>query len=338
MAWVFEAVRFAAGLKGAVVSRIAVSLLECVLEARKTYQRLIGTLPGALVCLICTSHSLASETKPEELSRSSFQVIYDISYLSGLDAGAINLRQTLDLYRPDKPHQESALPVIIYLHAGGWAFGDKKTVSLKPGYFTNQGFAFISMNYRLRWDYQVYDQAVDLISVISWLQRTAAEYGLDTSRVVLMGHEAGGHLASLVATDDSYLRAEGLDPALIMAVVSIDSSSYDIPRLMRELGGFRERRLHELVFGREEKAWQAASPISHVAGDDTLPAFALLFNPEDEASALQAKYFARGLVRESVAVVMIPGSREHPEDNDELLGKGDNTVTASVMTFLRSQL
>ena len=78
--------RFAAGLKGAVVSRIDVSMLGCVLERRKTYQRVCGALLGAFVCLLFASHTVAREAKSEEPSRSSFNVLNDVSYVSGLDA------------------------------------------------------------------------------------------------------------------------------------------------------------------------------------------------------------------------------------------------------------
>ena len=197
----------------------------------------------------------------------------DIPYVvAKLDQKVDNLR-TMDLYTPQQPGENNdtpvKYPVILYIHGGGWAFGDKKDVNLKPHFFTRAGFAFVSMNYRLRWDYKIYDQVVDLLKVIEWLDKNGAAHGLDGSNVILMGHAAGGHLASLVITDSSFLKAEGLAGDNIKAVVSIDSTSYDILRLMKELGSFVERRRHLLVFSGDEAVWQAASPISLVATSQT---------------------------------------------------------------------
>ena len=69
---------------------------------------------------------------------------------------------------------------------------------MKPNYFTHNGFDLVSINYRLRWDYKIYDQVVELVSTIRWVQEHGAEFGLDANRIVMTGHGAGGHLVSLV--------------------------------------------------------------------------------------------------------------------------------------------
>lgn len=250
--------------------------------------------------------------------------------------------QTLDIYRASMPgkneQSKELLPVVLYLHGGGWAFGDKSDVHLKPQFFTKAGFAFVSMNYRLRWDFKVYDQLVDIVSAISWLQKNGREYGLDADRIILMGHAAGGHLATLVMTDASYFRAEGVNPTGVKVVVAIDSASFDIMRLMKELGSFIERRQHELIFTKDETVWQAASPISHVTESDVTPAYALLFNPNSDSSTLQAKGFAKSLTAVGTTVVMIPGDPEKSDQTDDLIGGPDNVATGALMAFLRSQM
>ena len=108
-----------------------------------------------------------------------FTLTSDIPYVAQkLDQ--TSTRQTLDVY---KPNNVKLAPVILYVHGGGWAFGDKKDVHVKPNYFTLNGLAFVSMNYRLRWDYKVYDQVVDLVSVIKWIQENGAEFGLDSGKM-----------------------------------------------------------------------------------------------------------------------------------------------------------
>lgn len=54
-------------------------------------------------------------------------------------------RQVLDVYMPDNARN---LPVVFWIHGGGWQAGDKTQVQHKPRVFTEQGFVFVSTNYR----------------------------------------------------------------------------------------------------------------------------------------------------------------------------------------------
>lgn len=286
---------------------------------------------GLLVSLMAAYVSAEQAKGP---TTSAMKVTKGISYVPLKLDKRIDPLQTLDVYTRGTATDR---PVIIYIHGGGWAFGDKSDVHGKPEFFTRSGFAFVSMNYRLRWDYKVYDQLTDVVAVIRWVQRNAAEYGLDGSRIVLMGHAAGGHLASLVGTDPGFLKAENVDPKTIRAVVSIDSNSYDINLLMSDLGNFIERRQHELIFSSDTSVWAAASPVTHVSRNKSLPAFALMYNPEREVSVQQARQFARALSQAKAKIIMIPGSEVDPDKNDELLGRNDHIPTGALMAFLRSQ-
>lgn len=286
-----------------------------------------------LLFLVTTSSATAEQSQVDD----TFDMVIsrNVAYVPlKLDKTRDQL-QTLDIYRKEGSDQQ---PVILYIHGGGWAFGDKADVHVKPHFFTSQGFAFVSMNYRLRWDYKVYDQLTDVVTAISWLQANGAQHGLDGTRIVLMGHAAGGHLASLVAADPGFLKAEEIDPKTIRAIVSVDSNSYDINLLMEDLGNFIERRQHELIFTNDPEVWTAASPINHVANNQSLPAFALLFNPERMVSSEQARKFARALSDARAQVIMIPGAEVAPDQTDELLGTADHIPTGALMAFLRSQI
>jgi arylformamidase len=257
-----------------------------------------------------------------------FLVAGDLSY------GDID-QQKLDVYYRSG---SARLPVVIYVHGGGWAFGSKEDVYYKPQYFDEQDVAFISMDYRLRWDYETYDQAEDIVSVIKWVQDNAATYGLNEKKIVLMGHAAGAHLVSLVGTNESYLKAGGRQLSDISAVISIDTGSYDIERLMIELGSFIERRQHRLIFGNEQQYWREASPVSHVEADKGIPSFALLYVADDEESTLQAKDFAKVLSQAGVETIMIPGNEKTSDSIDELLGSPGDKTTQALMAFLRAKI
>src|SRR4051794_1911709 len=55
-------------------------------------------------------------------------------------------RQVLDVYSPKGAKD---LPVVFWIHGGGWQTGDKKDVQVKPQWFNDKGFVFVSTNYRL---------------------------------------------------------------------------------------------------------------------------------------------------------------------------------------------
>src|SRR3954470_16567085 len=58
-------------------------------------------------------------------------------------------RQVLDIYAPPNAKEKKDLPVVFWIHGGGWQAGDKNDVKLKPQWFMDHGFVFVSTNYRL---------------------------------------------------------------------------------------------------------------------------------------------------------------------------------------------
>src|SRR5947208_1622284 len=65
----------------------------------------------------------------------------DIPYVDQADK-----LQTLDVYWPKGAKN---VPVVFWIHGGGWQTGDKKEVQVKPQAFTEKGLVFVSINYRL---------------------------------------------------------------------------------------------------------------------------------------------------------------------------------------------
>lgn len=113
-----------------------------------------------------------------------------------------NERQTLNVYTPTEGKKH---PVVVWIHGGGQA-GDKKDVQTKPKAFSDRGFIFVSINYRLLPDKVTIKQmAGDVAKAIHWTHDHAKDYGDDPNSILVMGHSAGAHLAALVCTDDRYL-------------------------------------------------------------------------------------------------------------------------------------
>src|SRR5712691_10558282 len=120
-------------------------------------------------------------------------------------------RQVLDVYSPQNAKN---LPVVFWIHGGGWQTGDKTDVQIKPQAFMDKGFVFVSTNYRLLPSVDMATLVRDVAKSIHWVHDHIAEFGGDPKRLLIMGHSAGAQLAALICTDDRYLEAEGLSLAI----------------------------------------------------------------------------------------------------------------------------
>ena len=118
--------------------------------------------------------------------------ISNIEY-SRPSTGALLLDCYLPSTAPTKP-----LPVILWTHGGGWKNGSKENCPLT--WLAAEGYAVVSLNYRLSWAAKWPAQIDDARAAISWLRTNATQYGLDPARFAISGGSSGGNLASIVGT------------------------------------------------------------------------------------------------------------------------------------------
>ena len=111
-------------------------------------------------------------------------------------------RQVLDIYTPEDAEGKS-LPVMFWIHGGGWQVGDKSDVGLKPKVLTQRGFVFVSTNYRLLPEVTMADLIRDVAKSLGWVHRNIAKHGGDPKRIFVGGHSAGAQLAALICTSSS---------------------------------------------------------------------------------------------------------------------------------------
>lgn len=109
-------------------------------------------------------------------------------------------RHKLDLYLPEATETEASLPLVIWVHGGGWQNGSKDGCPpLRSGYL-ERGYAVASLNYRLSGHAVFPAQIEDCKAAIRWLRTHAKEYHLDPRRFGVWGSSAGGHLVALLGT------------------------------------------------------------------------------------------------------------------------------------------
>ena len=120
--------------------------------------------------------------------------------------GARGERNTLDLYRPAEG-TPGPLPLIIWIHGGGWQAGSKDNPPALP--FLQRGFAVAGINYRLSRQAVYPAQIEDCKAAVRFLRANADKYGLDPDRFGAWGASAGGHLVALLATTGDVKELEG---------------------------------------------------------------------------------------------------------------------------------
>ncbi|MES2738728.1 MAG: alpha/beta hydrolase fold domain-containing protein [Verrucomicrobiota bacterium] len=121
-----------------------------------------------------------------------------------------NPRQKLDLYLPKLRKTEKPLPVIVFIHGGGWRGGDKAGGIGNVGRYVASGeYAGVSVGYRLTNEAQWPAQIHDCKAAIRWVKAHAAEHGLDASKIAVWGASAGGHLVSMLGTSGDVKELEG---------------------------------------------------------------------------------------------------------------------------------
>ena len=247
-------------------------------------------------------------------------------------------RQLLDIYAPPNA---TNLPVVFWIHGGGWEAGDKSDVKLKPQWFMDQGFVFVSTNYRLLPDVDMGTLIRDVAKSFGWVQKHIAEYGGDPKRVLVGGHSAGAQLAAILCTDDRYLKAEGVSFDVLIGCVPVDGDTYDVPAIIETA----ETRLrvhgfppptngHRQKFGNTPENHQDFSAVTHIARGKGIPPFLILHVADHPDTSAQAQRLGAVLKDAGIATTVF-GAKEtnHSKLNDNL-GLPDDPATAALAEFV----
>jgi acetyl esterase/lipase len=245
--------------------------------------------------------------------------------------------QALDVYAPAGARN---LPVVFWIHGGGWQRGDKAEVQRKPQAFIEKGFVFVSTNYRLLPDVEMGTLVRDVAKAVGWVHQNIAEHGGDPTRLLVMGHSAGAQLAALLCTDDRYLKAEGVPLSVVKGCVPVDGDTYDVPAIVQT--DETRRRAHGLAparfgwrekFGNDPAKHIDFSAVTHVAKDKHIPPFLLLYVAEHPYVSGQAQRLAAVLKDAGISAKLLGATETtHVRINAEL-GRPDDKPTQALFEF-----
>lgn len=259
-----------------------------------------------------------------------------------LPYGTAHARQVLDLHAPANA---KGLPVVFWIHGGGWQAGDKREVQRKPEAFLARGFVFVSTNYRLLPAVDMDTIVRDVAKSLGWVHAHIAKHGGDPQRIFVMGHSAGAQLAALLCTDERYLRAEGVPFSALKGCVPVDGDTYDVPAIIEvaetrwRVHGQKPAAFgHRKKFGDDPEKHRDLSAVTHVAKGKGIPPFLILHVADHPDTSAQA--FRLGAVLKEAGVpVKVFGAREtnHHGINANLGVDGDPS-TKELDTFWRAAL
>ncbi len=251
-------------------------------------------------------------------------------------------RQVLDIY---SPKDAKGLPVVFWIHGGGWQTGDKTEVQLKPQAFTEKGFVFVSTNYQLLPKVEMGTIIRDIAKAIHWVHDHIAESGGDPKRILVMGHSAGAQLAALICTDDRYLKAEGLTLSILKGCVPVDGDTYDVPAII-ETAETRRRVHHQpqAKFGHREKFGNDPakhidfSAVTHIAKNKGIPPFLIVYVSSHPDTSAQAERLGTAL-KEAGISAKLHGAKDstHSKVNEDIGVPGD-AGTKAIFDFVAEAL
>jgi acetyl esterase/lipase len=215
-------------------------------------------------------------------------------------------------------------PVVLFIHGGAWRIGNRSNVNAKPGFLLDNGFLFVSIDYRMLPEADVATQAGDVEKAYAYVRANIARYGGDPDRIAVMGHSAGCHLAALT----------GLRGGLpgVAALVLDDTEAYDIEALAKAHGG-RLRPIYAQAFP-DPGQWRALSPATYIESGKHPPVFVAYSNAPIRAVAARA--FTDRLRATGTKVTLFDGSAYTHMAINRRFGEEGDALTAAAMAFLKA--
>src|SRR5262245_57685147 len=261
----------------------------------------------------------------------------DIPYAEPADS-----RQKVDIYAPEGARN---LPVVFWIHGGGWQTGDRTNVQVKPQAFVDKGFVFVSTGYRLLTNVEMATIFRDIARSVRWVHDHIADHGGDPKRLLVMGHSAGAQLAALISIDDRYLKAEGLSLAIIKGCVPVDGDTYDVPAIIetaetrQRVHGLPMPKLgHRIKFGNDPAKHRDYSAVTHVSRGKGIPPFLILHVADHPDVRAQAERLEAVLKDANIPAKRFAARETDHTRLNENLGLPDDPPTKALFEFVEEAL
>ena len=176
----------------------------------------------------------------------------------------------------------AGLPVLVYVHGGGWIIGNRRDVYSIPDFAARLGMILVSIDYGKLPSVSVPWQARQVAEAINWTRANIARFGGDPARMIVLGYSAGAHLSALSVLGGTAGPVAGL--------ICHDSGTYDIAALNRFYDG-RMPVLFRTAFSKE-KQWERISP-STMIGKAAIPPMLVTWSDVKHHPAMSAAFIEK---------------------------------------------
>jgi acetyl esterase len=169
-------------------------------------------------------------------ARHGVEVIHDQRY----DPSSSASDHLLDIYRPVE--RDGLLPVVMYIHGGGFRILSKDTHWIFGLGFARKGYVVFNTNYRLAPEHAFPAGPSDVCKAYAWIAQNAERFGGDPSQIIIAGESAGANLAAMLAIATCSKRDEPWAKAALDAPAPIAVMPSCGLHQVSEVGRFAERR------------------------------------------------------------------------------------------------
>lgn len=284
--------------------------------------------------VLFSCNNKGTDPKPESTEETLLIETVQYRAIEGVDENLLSL----DIYYTD--NKSDNRPVVIWVHGGAWAIGDKaNNIDDKVKLFQSNEWLFVSINYRLspvpyefanpnRIKYPTHNR--DVAQAIKWIYENIDQYGGNPNKLALLGHSAGAHLVSLTGTRKEFLEFVEVPISAIKGVASIDTEGYDVRKKVEEQNDY-----YINAFGDDETENREASPLFNVPINPPFPNF-FIAKRGSIGRIEVANHFISALESNQVSVDQVDGSiYTHSEINEAIGEEGETLITNSLITFLK---
>jgi acetyl esterase/lipase len=255
-------------------------------------------------------------------------------------AGNVSLK--MDIFYPKMA--SGVLPVVVYVHGGGWTGGDKAAgagVNEIPE-MIKRGYLVASINYRLAPQYRFPAMIEDAKCAVRFLKAKASDFGLDPGRIGVWGGSAGGHLVALLGTTDASAGFEGTggyadQSSRVQAVVDFFGPA-DLNIFFQRYQGTIMKEVFGAADANSDKL-KVASPVTYISRDD--PPFLIMQGDKDTVVPLiQSQILYDRLVADGVtaSLVIVKNAGHSFTPSGGAISPGRAEITTMVADFFDKHL
>jgi len=313
------------------IGRFAVSLtwlgVLCGLDVTKVSYKEFDRFVSAeeyTAAIECVKETLENSGKFLYPIRTKHHIPYAVSYNGVADA---NPERALDIYLPNTENFDT----FIYFHGGGFVTGDKENPFAPPlsKYFTENGIAFVSANYRMYPSAAYPDFLWDAALAVSYVKKNIKDFG-GSGRIFVGGTSAGGYLTQMLCFDKRWLNFYDVK------VTDVAGFVHDAGQPTTHFNVLKERG-----FNRNRVVVDEAAPLYHVGEAESYPPMLFILADNDMKNRREQTELLLSTMRHfdydmtKVEKVVVPDST-HSSYCCKLDDDGESLFAKIITKFIKS--